>query len=137
MGKLKPYRCHNPKCADDPHGKQRHDFAAEFPVCPKCKWDGRKPGFSNGVIALACIHFDPPNQVQAYNPNVTHASLKCRACDPAKPIAGGHGTGNPTAVTCPACKETPAFKAAIEAWQEGRYEDYVVTLQDGLLGKGE
>lgn len=138
MAKLKPFRCLNKKCASAGGGRPQFDFAAEVPVCPKCKWDGRKPGFENCVVPLVVIHFDLPDNSGARSQDATHPSLGRRACDPGKPIRGGRGTGNPTAATCPACQDSESFKAALAAWQDGGYADFVLTLnKDGTIERGE
>lgn len=97
MSKLwKCYNCETPTG----HGT---DFAGAVGKCPKCGADTS----SGRVVQRAVIHFDPPHPVlQAKGTNR-------RACDSTKPIQGGendHGTGEPAAVTCPACQQSTVFK---------------------------
>ncbi len=72
---------------------------------------------------MTVTHFDPP-----VDPD-NQGGLNHRACDPSisifarflrngEPDPWHNGTGALSAVTCPACKETEAFKAALTAAQE-------------------
>lgn len=105
------YRCL--KCST----KEPFEFWAEQPVCPQCGLRRDDARLGQFLIPLHVIHFDPP-EIPALM-----KGKNVRACEPAvaiqtpldtrnNPTRHG-GTGDPRAVTCPQCKETEAFKAAL------------------------
>lgn len=109
---IKMFRCANPKCRKANKGT----FFAEIPKCPQCGIEANDPKYGRLIGRCALVHFDPPSPVPGIGLNV-------RACDPAKVITVAStnerkpswhaGTGNPKGVTCPQCKETRAYQAAI------------------------
>lgn len=113
--KTRPWRCLNPKCADDPEGKPEHDFWAAEPVCDKCGADPRKDPKLKGMITpLVIIHLDPPHPIA---PGV---GLGFPLCDTTRRVHNLHVTGEqatsePGVVNCPKCKEHEQFpRDAIE-----------------------
>lgn len=102
-----------------------HEFMAATgadPVCPSCGTSQRDPRAGGMIATLEVIHFDPPATVKggarALAPNTRGARLLAgfglghAACNPAEKVSGGgRFTGEPLAVTCPACKASDAFKA--------------------------
>ena len=127
------YRCHNPKCADDPHGRLGFNFEApsDSPVlCPKCG-AGKTPRTANLIVKLAVIHFDPPSE---------HAGIGqgfC-ACNPEKLLPSVKATGVHDAVTCKACRATELFQnsyAAAKAWDEGDYEVEIDLKKQAIIPK--
>lgn len=116
---LKMFRCLNPTCCTL---KDQGIFHAEYPKCPRCQTDAADPKFGRLIVRLTLVHFDPPTHVPGIGKNY-------RACDPTVDIQaaqGGNGmpnpfhagTGTPAAVTCPACKESAEFKAALATEEE-------------------
>lgn len=99
---MKLYRCH-------PCGK--FEFTADRPVCPQCGTDGDDPrikarGF---VIPLVILHFDPPSGLPGMGKNRP-------ACDQTLYVGhnGVRATGEPSAVSCAACKLTEEFALALK-----------------------
>lgn len=105
----KMFRCY--ACTND-NGLPGRDFVAENPVCPACGLDGTtNPRFKPLFAELAVVHFDPPTAVPGVGTNRP-------ACDPKKKIGGpgvDRATGEPLAVTCPACKGSKTWQDAMEA----------------------
>lgn len=96
------YRCYN---CENAQGLIGYDFTAAAPVCPKCGADGTTLEAAQKIVTRQAVHFDPPHGV------LRDKGTGKRACD-GKPTTGlgVHSTGVPTAVTCPACRESEAFK---------------------------
>lgn len=90
-------------CHDPAKGIPGYPFEGEHPVCPACTLDGRTGDGVRLVVPRVAIHFDPPHAV------VRGRGSNLAACD-GKPIMGRMGTGEPSVVTCPACKATDAFR---------------------------
>jgi hypothetical protein len=109
----RPYRCQNPKCSADPHGRSIYDFWAAEPVCPKCKCDARKPRMGGVVIPLVVLHFEPP---VAGIDGMGTGFLACNERVKVGASSSVRVTGDPTVVTCPDCKLTEAYRAAAETW---------------------
>lgn len=104
------FRCQNPDCTEDPHGRLIFDFEAAEPVCPKCHADGRLPEFSQRVLRLETIHYLTRDQS---GPIVGLLGTRYRlACSPGKTLDGVRATGSPPDVNCRACRETPEWRAA-------------------------
>lgn len=126
---LRPYRCQNGRCSADPHGRAIYDFWAAEPVCPKCGCDGRRPRTAHVVIPLVVLHFVPPLE------KVEGMGTGYLACDPSVRVGAGNtrATGDPTVVTCPGCKQTDAFKAALDSWGYKLVDagDYMVLIDPG------
>lgn len=91
------YRCLNCKA----------EFDAPRPACAPCGLDATaNPRDAQLLAELAVVHFDPPSKVEG-------RGLGRAACDPAVKYGGDRRfTGEPAAVTCPACKASQAFAAA-------------------------
>lgn len=111
----KLYRCSNANCCD--RVGNPHEFLADEGICPKCGISQGDQRFGSLIIRCVMIHFDPPSPVPGYG-------LGVRACAPetaihapvdafGRPRIGHGGTGDPVAVSCPACKATEAYQAAI------------------------
>lgn len=112
------FRCLRPKCAE---GKNGFEFQAEKAQCPKCGLRREDPRMGQFLVPLHIVHFDPPDEPELGK------GKNYRACDPGQPItvpmtrdgkhpaSRDHGTAVPQAVTCPACKQTPVYKAALSA----------------------
>lgn len=101
------YRCQNPACSTDPHGRLIFDFEADQPRCPKCNADSRRPEHKFVVVKREVIHFhieDPRG------PDAGFGKRRRIACDAKGSIAGKHATGDVAAVTCPACRKTPEWE---------------------------
>lgn len=84
------------------------EFEAEKPACVECGVDSQKDPADRGIVQeIAMIHFDPPSRRPGQG-------LGYAACDSKKKIGTPkcQFTGEPTAVTCKACQESEAFKAA-------------------------
>jgi ssDNA-binding Zn-finger/Zn-ribbon topoisomerase 1 len=98
------YRCTNKSCSTDPHGRRIFDFVTEAKpeaiVCPKC-------GDAHYLVPLVPVHFlaaDPQGPIRS-------AEGRSRvACRPDMAEVKGRLTGEPSAVTCPACKGTKLFE---------------------------
>ena len=109
MAKQWPYRCQNPLCAGKPDFWVDTDKVAACPCCEISITDKR---FGKVISPLVVMHFEPPSHVAGYGRG--HY-----ACDPGKVVVqvATRGrelaTGEPRAVTCPSCKETAAYAAAI------------------------
>lgn len=110
---MKPYRCQNKRCSTDPHGRLIYDFWCEPPgKCPKCGLVEGDPRSRGLVIALVVVHFNPPH------PAIDDLGTGFVACSPDVRVGTGNvrATGDPTVVTCPDCKKTPEFIAALDTW---------------------
>ncbi len=98
MPALKLYRCLNCK----------REFEADKPACEPCGLDPAKnPRDAQYVAELTVVHFDPPTKVVGRGKNYA-------ACDPRLKIGrpDTQFTGEPTAVTCKACKAVAEYRAA-------------------------
>lgn len=87
------------------------DFEADRPACAGCGVDPEtNPRHANVVVRLETIHYDAPTHVPGIG--VGHA-----ACDPAVKVGRGKvmASGEASAVNCPACKRTEAFRRAGES----------------------
>jgi len=118
--KIRLYRCMGAKCAPKPGvlGFSFHTTTMDpAPKCPKC---ARTPNSPKPIYRMVLVHFDAP-----VDPD-EHEHTNVRACDPSQEITSKRrkdgepdtwqgGTGCISAVSCPACKETQAFKDAVEA----------------------
>lgn len=129
-GSLIPLRCVNPDCCgDDTASRPQFDFeaTADAPVCPKCGADARDEEGRHVVHPLAVIHY---MLIDRTNGKIRTANgRRSVACDPTAadiPVnmrAMRHGgekpeanaTGEPSSVTCPACKASEAWKADADA----------------------
>lgn len=106
--RMKMYRCYNPRCADRPEIMPGFDFMAETPTCPKCgtSQEHKNPRLAGLIVNRVTIHFDPPH------PAVDNVGLNTLACDPSKAVGRYQASGDPDAVTCPACRLTEAWHQA-------------------------
>lgn len=106
--KLRPYRCQNSQCSEDPQGRLIFDFWSTDGVCPKCNGTNKGGGL---VIALAIIHFHPPSG--------KGMGSRIRPCD-GQNIShkNSSATPVPAEVTCPACRETDVWRKLNEAWDD-------------------
>lgn len=105
-----PYRCM--KCGQDK--PIAFEFVSETGVCPGCGLNAKDNPMVVG--ALVCIHFDPPGDARG-------VGKRYRACDPDCGITIQHvhhadvgrhaGSGDPGAVTCPACMDTEIYKSEL------------------------
>ncbi len=100
---VKAYRCYNPKCADKPD-IPGHDFLAAAAACDRCGIKAADPRFGRFLTELVLIHYEPPSGV------VDGIGADHVACLPERPAGGLRRTGAPSAVTCPACRGTDAWK---------------------------
>lgn len=107
---MKLFRCY--VCEGKP-GMPGKDFAAEVPVCPDCKIDGRVPKYASYVVALKVIHFDPPDPVLGKLQGRLRRGLNHAACNPALPVGKCLASGDPAAVNCPACQQTDIYKSEL------------------------
>ena|SRR6185437_11427644 len=83
----------------------KREFEAAKPACTDCGLDpAKQPRDAHLLVELVTIHFDAPTKVPGRG--VGHA-----ACDPRKKVGFGHFSGERRAVSCPACKASPAFMA--------------------------
>ena len=82
-----------------------HDFSSGVPVCPQCGADARKPREEGYIVPLVTIHFDPPDAV------LRGRGQGIMACTGVSWPPGTSVSGETAVVTCPACRETDAFKA--------------------------
>jgi len=90
-----------------------HDEPVMFAVelgksvkCPKCVADKAIPRYASLIAEIVMIHFDAPGDLPGYGSGVM-------ACEPTMTIPnkrGDRATGEPSAVTCPMCKQTDAWK---------------------------
>ncbi len=121
------WRCLNGRCAQNRNrSRPGYDFelpVTQPPVCPVCGASGLV--HPDTVIERKLLHYDrivsdDPNSVIRPNRGENVA-----ACDPATPWEGNERvgyTGEPSAVTCPACKRTEAWRTdavkcgAVRAW---------------------
>lgn len=101
------YRCQNEDCSDDPHGRLIFDFENDVPVCPKCSADARTPYGTNVVIVRVPVHLHVKDPA---GPIITPRGRLRVACSPDASKLPRAATGVPVAATCPACRETDAFK---------------------------
>lgn len=96
---VKLWRCLNPECHDGFDGPPVFDFENETGECPTCK---NSPKTAPQKIAeRATIHYlkiDPAGPVKTPN------GSRRVACQPLLRRLPTHCTGEPSAVTCPACK---------------------------------
>lgn len=104
---LRPWRCVNPACTERPFGLCEYDFWAKEPVCPKCGANAKSPQSGHLIVELVIIHLDPPG--------AWGRGQGVYACT-GKPFRKDPATGDPTVVTCPLCKELPAWKERVAAW---------------------
>ena len=83
------------------------NFQAAKDLCPNCGADGKDPKAGGVIAPRMVIHLDPPHAI------LHSKGLGFHACDPTAQVGtkGMRATGDPMAVTCPACMETDAFKA--------------------------
>lgn len=79
------------------------EFEAPRAACAACELDAANPRDADYLMPLVTVHFDPPTKVAGRGKN--HP-----ACDPK--LRGAVMTGEPSAVTCAACKASEAFAAA-------------------------
>lgn len=120
---LKAWKCYN--CEAKGTNPGGFDFEAEKPVCPQCTADGSTPRGRHAVLPRVVMHFDPPTAVVGVGENAI-------ACRPTVNIIGNRNgiraTGEPSVVTCEACKATDAYKNA----SKGAVDlSNAVTLPDG------
>lgn len=133
---MKLFRCYNPTCADKP-GLPGHDFTGEKAKCDRCGTTADHPRFGHMIVQLKLIHWEPPSHVEGVG--VGHP-----ACQPAPEketgVRGAFKTsGAPDAVNCPACRETEAFQAALNAQRFDPTDDIPleVDLEAGMFRKSE
>ncbi len=99
------------------HGRK---FTADLPVCPNCGCDRSNPRHAQYIGEVEVIHLDPPD------PILNDRGCNRAACDdrivigslrdtPDGSIKPHFGSAHKTSVTCPACKETEAYKSGPEA----------------------
>jgi hypothetical protein len=83
------------------------EFDAPRPACAACGLDPAKdPRDASQFAEMAVVHFDPPSHVEGRGKGFA-------ACDPKVRYGGDRRfTGEPAAVTCPACKTSEALAAA-------------------------
>lgn len=127
------YRCHNPECDEDPMSRLMFDFECDgSPVCPKCGADPKNAHQRSLITKLEYVHF----HVEDKNGPVIGRGAKYRiACQPDKKHLG-MATGEPSGVSCPACKETAEYKQteAVSGFQ-GKAPK-VVDLPEQAAAKG-
>ena len=85
----------------------RRDFEGDRAKCDPCGIDPLlNPRHADRVIPLVTVHLDPPSHVPGIG--LGHA-----ACDPAVKTGrpGEAFTGEKSAVNCPRCKASEAFRA--------------------------
>jgi len=89
---------------------QKIEFeATKKGLCP-CGLEVSDPKNSGVIFERVAIHFDAPTQF-------VHRGTGFAACDPLLKVPGPAGvmfTGDPTCVTCPACKASESCKLALE-----------------------
>ena len=99
------YRCH----VCEPEANQLGtDFEANKPICPRCGTDGTNARFQKYITERVVLHFDAPTHI----PDLGVGYI---ACNPSQRVpAGAHlrFTGDPGAVSCPACRATEAWVKA-------------------------
>ena len=108
MAEERLWRCYNPKCTPESTGIPGFDFtapAAVVPCCPKCGLSKSHPRHAALIVPRVVLHWETPDEVVA-----GHGS-GVAACT-GNALVGRH-TRAPSAVTCPVCLATPAFKAAL------------------------
>ncbi len=123
------YRCYNPDCATNPHGRLGFDFEAEQPTCPKCQTDGNDPLYSQVVISLILMHFELPSKVKLVGTGRV-------ACKPdVNAIGKARFSREPTAVNCKACRATDVFKSASKDATIDLAHDFEaeVDLKEGVI----
>lgn len=105
------WRCYNPDCAEDEHGRLGYDFAAadpNKPACPKCQRTG-----ATKVEQVCLVVLDPAGAIKS-----PHGNRRI-ACRPDLKKHVKHCTENTAAVTCQACQQSPDFAAIEEREQSG------------------
>lgn len=115
-----------------------HEFTADAagPVtCPKCgtvKGEGDRTG--GLVVPLVRVHYEEAHPVVGRKHGIGSGEI---ACNPGQPIAPGTVRScEGKAVTCPECRETPAFKGGARAAViDPRYDLPVVAVDpvNGLV----
>lgn len=116
------WRCTNQKCGTDGGGLPCHEFEADKPICPKCKWDGRKPEYKNRVIKLETLHL----HIEDVNgPDIGNGARYRLACGGS--MAGKRATAVTSVVNCPACKATVEFRNAMPD-DERMMKDYELEI---------
>lgn len=86
------------------------DFQDARDLCPKCGADGKDPRAGGVIAPRVVIHFDPPHAI------LKNRGLGSYACDATVKVGqnGTRATGDPSVVNCPVCRDSAAWKAAIE-----------------------
>lgn len=100
MSKL--WRCVNPDCSSDPDVPGRDaDFEAAEGECPKCRRSGPAAVVEVARVCLLVFAGDGPIRTP-------HGGRRV-ACKPDARRHPRYATGEPAAVSCPACKATDDF----------------------------
>jgi hypothetical protein len=115
------FRCLNQKCATG-------DFEAAGAVCPGCKIDGNVPELKPMIQRLVTVHFDPPHPV------LSGRGLNVLACNPKRAVFGLAASGDHTAVNCPKCKATPAYKNSYPDFGDGDGAEASVVVDAAAMG---
>lgn len=121
---MKWWKCYN--CLDNRNNPGKA-FESDKPVCPDCGIDGTVPRWSGKVVPMSMIHYDPPMDRPA-SQHHNHAACDSRIktfTDDAVML-----TGERIAVTCPACKETEAFKGSPAELELPAGKDFEMTTKD-------
>ncbi|MFO0801470.1 MAG: hypothetical protein U0804_28730 [Gemmataceae bacterium] len=103
------FRCLNEACSDAGPGELPVlDFEAPTAVCPKCSTAMKDN--PRQVVPRETIHYlvnDKAGLIRTPN------GRRAVACDPARAKLPKFATATPTAVSCPACKASPAYLADV------------------------
>ena len=98
------FKCYN---CPGPGGVPGRDFEADKPVCPTCTLDGGHADGAGVVVRRETVHYQLPHKVLKVR------GSGVRACD-GKPAAASYTSPEPSAVNCPECRKTEAFRARAE-----------------------
>lgn len=117
------YRCYN--CQPENEFVVVGDPAAPV-TCPKCSIDTTDPRTKERIVPLVFVHLEPIRGTVAARGFGTGEI----ACAPGKPAPdNATRTGEPSAVTCPMCKESSLYQMAIgKAKIDPRYDAAVVAI---------
>src|ERR1041385_7364792 len=104
------WRCYAEECGG-------HDFTSEPGqpvVCPNCQRDRKEPENANVIVKRETIHLLV--KAPKVGPIIGHGHRYAVACKPSQKTTGEHCriSGEPGAVTCPACRDTEAWQGMME-----------------------
>lgn len=127
---MRLWKCWNPKCADK-LGMPGHDFVGDDAAgkCDRCGLQSDDKRFGHLIVPRVVIHFDAPSGI------VEGHGVGYAACEPERTREKGYRmTGEPVAVTCPACRGSEAFaKADHDAKLHPDYDVPVELKADGTM----